>query len=188
VRQGVRVEFVCGERALRAARRDHQVLAEAAAILSAHPWEVPRQLQLSIDEARQQRKRGEQWMEEAAAMHAAELLSEADASTPRIVAKMLTERELTYAKQVAQKIARSEGPAVALLACSLPAPALVFAQTPGAGFDMQALLKEIVGAYGGRGGGTRDLAQGGVPSVQGLQEALHALATRLRSQIVPAAS
>ena len=37
VKQGVRVEFVCGARALRIARKDFQVLTDAAALYSSHP-------------------------------------------------------------------------------------------------------------------------------------------------------
>ncbi len=41
VRQGTRVEFVCGDRAVRMARRDYSALSEAAALFSAKLWDVP---------------------------------------------------------------------------------------------------------------------------------------------------
>ena len=40
VKQGVRVEFVCGLRAVGTARRDFQTLTEAAAVFSTQLWEV----------------------------------------------------------------------------------------------------------------------------------------------------
>ncbi len=43
VKQGIRVEFVCGARALRAARRDFQLLTETAALYSAQLSELPAQ-------------------------------------------------------------------------------------------------------------------------------------------------
>jgi alanyl-tRNA synthetase len=43
-------------------------------------------------------------------------------------------------------------------------PGVVFAQTPGGSADMGALLKQALAAVGGRGGGSRDFAQGGVPA------------------------
>src|SRR5208337_1844238 len=50
VRQGVRVEFVCGGRAVRTARRDFETLTEAAAAFSSHIWDVPQQVRKSLDE------------------------------------------------------------------------------------------------------------------------------------------
>jgi len=41
VRQGWRVEFVCGMRAVRTARKDYLTLAEAAGLFSTHIWELP---------------------------------------------------------------------------------------------------------------------------------------------------
>ena len=50
---------------------------------------------------------------------------------------------------------------VALLATTSPQPSLVFAQSPGQPFDMGALMKETMTKLGGRGGGSKDMAQGG---------------------------
>jgi len=44
---------------------------------------------------------------------------------------------------------------------------------------MGALLKETMTKLGGRGGGSKDMAQGGVPSADGLEDALADAATRL---------
>jgi alanyl-tRNA synthetase len=41
---------------------------------------------------------------------------------------------------------------------------MVFAQAPGGTADMGALLKQVLSSVGGRGGGSRDFAQGGVPA------------------------
>ena len=182
VKQGVRVEFVCGHRAIRAARQDRQALTTVAASLSTHSWKVPQEIERVLGEARQGRKAVEEWMGEAARLEAVYLVAEAASSNPRIVTKIFPNRSLEYVKLVAQKIARNnQNPAVALLGAASPAPVLVFAQTPGAGFDMGALLKESLAARGGRGGGTRDMAQGGVPSPEGLEATLRELAARLHS-------
>jgi alanyl-tRNA synthetase len=47
VRQGSRVEFVCGQRAVRMARRDYGALSEAAGLFSAQLWDVPEQIRKS---------------------------------------------------------------------------------------------------------------------------------------------
>src|SRR5208283_324037 len=67
------------------------------------------------------------------------------------------------------------------LAAAPPQPALVFAQSAGQPYDMAALLKQIMAPLGGRGGGSKDLAQGGLPQPSGLSEALAAAAKALIS-------
>ena len=49
-RQGMRVEFVCGARAVRTARRDYATLTEAAALYSAQLGDVPAMIRKSFDE------------------------------------------------------------------------------------------------------------------------------------------
>ena len=56
--------------------------------------------------------------------------------------------------------------------------ALFFAQSPGGTVDMSALLRQTVARFGGKGGGTRDFAQGGGVAEEKLDEAL-ALAEEL---------
>ena len=58
---------------------------------------------------------------------------------------------------------------------------MIFAQSKGMPFDMGALLKEAVAELGGRGGGSKDMAQGGAPKAEGLEVVLEKLAVRLRT-------
>jgi alanyl-tRNA synthetase len=44
---------------------------------------------------------------------------------------------------------------------------------------MGALLKETMSKLGGRGGGSKDMAQGGAPKPEGLEAALAEAAARL---------
>ena len=50
--------------------------------------------------------------------------------------------------------------------------ALFFAQSAGGAADMNALLRQTVTRFGGKGGGTRDFAQGGGVAEEKLDEAL----------------
>ncbi len=63
--------------------------------------------------------------------------------------------------------------AIALLAVSEDGHVL-FAQHPGAGKDMNALLKQVLEKIGGKGGGTRDFARGKLSDPAKAQEALDA--------------
>jgi alanyl-tRNA synthetase len=172
VRQGYRVEFVAGQRAVSTARRDFSTLTETAALFSAGIYDVPQQARKSIDEIRSLRKQREQSQEDLAAAQAATLLAETFESDGRkLIVRTFHDRDLNFLKLLAQKLTR-QSIAVALLATESPQPALVFAQSSGQPHDMGALLKQTLAKLGGRGGGTKDLAQGGAPSSSGLAAAL----------------
>jgi alanyl-tRNA synthetase len=180
VRQGYRVEFVAGQRAVSTARRDFSTLTETAAMFSAGIYDVPQQARKSLDEIRLLRKQREQSQEELAAAQAAALLAETPESQGRkLVVRTFSDRDLNFLKLLAQKLTRQSPAAIALLATESPQPALVFAQSAGQPYDMGALLKETLAKLGGRGGGSKDFAQGGVPRSEGIAAALDAAAQTL---------
>ena len=161
-RQGIRVEFVCGQRAVRTARRDYTTLSEAAGLYSAHLWDLPQQVRRSQQESRTLRKNSEQLLEELAEQHAMRMLAETPLTNSRkLLVQVLADRDLAYIKLLAQKLTRLQPNVVALLGTTSPPPALVFAQSPGQPFDMGALIKQALAKLGGRGGGSKDMAQGG---------------------------
>ncbi len=164
VRQGHRVEFVAGQRAASTARRDFSTLTAAAALFSSHIYEVPQQARKSLDEIKSLRKQHEQSLDDLAAAQAAALLAETpENGGRRIILRTFSGRNLAYLKLLAQKLTRLSHAVIALLAADSPQPTLVFAQSPGEPFDMAALLKQTVVPLGGRGGGSKELAQGSLP-------------------------
>ena len=172
VRQGVRVEFVCGLRAIRTARRDFETLTEAAAVFSTHIWEVPQQVRKSLDEIKAAQKAQHRLLEEVAELQAQQMLQTAeDRGGHKLVVQFFPDRDLDFIKMLAQKLTKS-GKAVALLGCGGTQPSLVFAQTAGLANDMGALMKQTVQQLGTRGGGNRDMAQGGAPDAASAEKAL----------------
>ncbi|MBZ5599964.1 MAG: alanyl-tRNA editing protein [Acidobacteriia bacterium] len=179
VKQGWRVEFVCGKRAVATARRDYATLTEAASLFSSHLWDVPQQIKKTQEESRMSRKSREQLLEELADLQAARLLAETPESGGRkVVIRTYLDRDLTFIKLLAQRLVRQSAQVVALLASTSGPPALVFAESTGLPFDMGALMKEALAQLGGRGGGSKEMAQGGPGKVEGLEEFLTALAQR----------
>jgi alanyl-tRNA synthetase len=180
VRQGWRVEFVAGQRAVSTARHDFTTLAETAALFSAPIYDVPQQARKSLDEIRSLRKQREQSQEELAAAQAAALLAETpEANGRKVVVRLLADRELNFVKLLAQKLTRLSPSAIALLATTSSPPSIVFAQSAGQPFDMGALMKETMAKLGGRGGGSKDMAQGGIPYAAGIDATLNAIAATL---------
>ena len=180
VRQGWRVEFVAGQRAVATARRDFTTLTETAGLFSAHIYDVPQQARKSLDEIRSLRKQREQSQEELAAAQAAAMLAETpEANGRKLIVRTLADRDLNFVKVLAQKLTRLSTNAVALLATTSPQPSLVFAQSAGQPFDMGALMKETMTKLGGRGGGSKDMAQGGIPNAEGIVATLKEIAGTL---------
>jgi alanyl-tRNA synthetase len=179
VKQGVRVGFVCGLRAVRTARRDFETLTDASAVFSTHIWDVPQQARKSLDEIKSAQKAQHQLLEEVAELQADRMLQTAeDRGEFKLVVRFFPERELGFLKMLAQKLIR-QGKAVALLGCGGSQPSLIFGQTPGLANDMGALMKQTVQRLGTRGGGNRDMAQGGAPDCTNAEQALHKAASAL---------
>src|SRR5215471_14807971 len=74
VKQGTRVEFVCGGRAVATARRDYTALTEAAGLFSTQIWDVPSQVRKTFEDAKVLRREREDALEQLAeAMASAEV-------------------------------------------------------------------------------------------------------------------
>ncbi len=182
VRQGWRVEFIAGQRAVATARRDFTTLSDAAALFSAHIYDVPQQARKSLDEIRSLRKQSEQAQEELAEAQAAALLAETpETSGRKLVIRTFTDRDMNSMKLLAQRLTRKAPNVIALLATTSPQPSLVFAQSAGQPDDMGALIKQTLSKLGGRGGGSKDLAQGGVPNAAGIESAIQDAAASLHA-------
>lgn len=183
VKQGLRVEFACGARALRLAHKDFQVLSEAAALYSSHIWEIPAQTAKLIDSGKAAQKQQQKLLEELAELTAQQALaSTASEHGHKVVARYFAERDLSFIKLFAQKLVALESNVIALVGAGQGTPALVFAQS-NSKFNAGTELKAAVSSSGGRGGGNAALAQGGVPSAEAIPELLDRVAQQARAQL-----
>ncbi len=172
VRQGTRVEFVCGLRAVRSARRDYTSLTEAASLFSSQLADVPEMIRKSFEEGKSLRRQRDEALEQLAEAMAAASIGPSESSGHRIVVRTFSDRDISFAKLFAQKATRLGVPVVALVGSTINPPGLVFAQSPEGSGDMGALLKRVLASVGGRGGGSRDFAQGGVPAGSDVEQLL----------------
>src|SRR5579859_475261 len=161
MRQDWRVEFVCGLRAERVARRDFQVLRAAAAKLACAPEDVGTSAERAITERDAHFKTVRSLLQRLAETDAATALQSLKAGSNgiRVFARAFGEEtQPEYLSNLATQLAKAEK-TVALLgrfACGH----LIFSQHPAAGHDMNALLKQVLAQFAGKGGGTRDFARG----------------------------
>jgi alanyl-tRNA synthetase len=174
-----RVEFLCGGRALEAARRDFQLLGESARRFSGAPADLPMLIAKHDSELRAVTRNREKLSERLAEYCARELVGAApEGSGRKIVRHIFASDDLEDPKLVAHAIAR-QALVVALLGVRGRPAKLYFAQSVGGPSDLGTLLKQIVGRVGGKGGGTRDFAQGGGLDESRLEEALEEAERRL---------
>jgi alanyl-tRNA synthetase len=171
-----RVEYVAGFRALAAARSDFATLTQSAALLTCAISEVPAGITKWSEERRAQHSSSKRMEERLAQLDARELLkqhvanagrdeTQASSQAPRIIAATLDDASANYLGMLAAKLA-GEANVIALLASRVTGH-IVFAQTKGmspATNDMGALLRETIKDFGGKGGGSKDFAQGSLPN------------------------
>lgn len=168
-----RVEFVCGGRAVRDLRTKNALVGRVSAGLTVGPDELEAAVARLREAEQTNRRRLEDAMERLAAYEAAELIGK-----DKIVRGVYADRSLDDLKALANQIVKRGG--VALLGLRGEKAQLVFASPPGSAANCGALLKEVVGQFGGKGGGQPGMAQGGIPDVAKLDAALDAARERVR--------
>ncbi|HEX7696047.1 MAG TPA: alanyl-tRNA editing protein [Candidatus Acidoferrum sp.] len=173
VRQDWRVEFVCGRRAERFARRDFQLLRRLAEELRCAPEDVVAASQRALTEREAHFKNVRALLQRLAEAEAVAALQSTNASASgiRVVACVFGEEtQEEYPAQLATQLAKFEK-TVALLARSASGH-VIFAQHPGTGKDLNALLKQTLQRFPGKGGGTPDFVRARLNENEHAEEAI----------------
>lgn len=158
--ESTRLEFKCGERALRDYRAKNDLANRLAAALTVGYWEVPEAVGRLQEQNRALQSEVKALRERLAAYEAAALLSEAvQRGSYRLVARAFA-RSADEVRLLAQALAAESG-VVALLGAAGEKAQLIFARSADVSVDVQPLLKKALELIGGRGGGRPNLAQGG---------------------------
>ena len=170
----VRIEFLCGFRAIRRARADYEALAKLARLFSAAPDEIPAlaasQLQ-ALDASEKARRR---LATELARLRGAELFRATEPNAAGVRTVVQTLPALDDDVRAAAQGFTAGGKALFLAVAEDP-PALLLATSADAGIHAGNAVKSAVTAFGGRGGGNAQLAQGSLPSREALVSALSQL-------------
>jgi alanyl-tRNA synthetase len=159
-----RVEFLCGERALRDYRAKNEAINRLTATLTVGHWELDQAVERLRVEAKQLRRDLRRARERLLKVEASELAETAVAHEPyRVVRQVWGHREPGELRALAQELMQHPG-VVALLATVGERTHLCFARAEGMGLDVAALLREACARLGGKGGGRPHLAQGSAPA------------------------
>ena len=161
-----RIEFLCGMRAVAAARRDAGMLVKVASLFTAAVEDVPRlveaqQVQLKELEREHRRLRGELAAFEAQKYWDAALPDDAGVRRVQIA---LSSGAVKEQEPLAQAIA-ALGRAVVVITSDAPA-GVMLATSMDSGIDAGPTIRAAVTPLGGRGGGSPRLAQASLPGVE----------------------
>jgi len=156
-----RVEFVCGGRALRRSRQDFAILSEAARLFSTGFESVPELITKQSQDLRDAGKSVQKLEEELAQLEAAQWWKQApERAGVRVVRCVYASTEGKKAKLIAHALGKRAG-AIALIGVKGAPTALFFSQSRGGRTNLSDVMKQTLAKLGGKGGGTRDFAQGG---------------------------
>jgi alanyl-tRNA synthetase len=162
VRQVTRLEFLCGERAIRRARADADLLAGLAAAQSAAAEELPALLEAQRAELKAGAAARRELEGAVAAFRAGELYAStaADGRGRRIAVVREAQGPIERLRPLAQAYAAL--PQAVFLGVVEQPPSILLGAATDAGMDAGKLLKSALEAVGGRGGGNARSAQGTV--------------------------
>jgi alanyl-tRNA synthetase len=177
VRNATRVEFVCGARAVRRARRDFESLTRVAASLSAALDDVGSLVGAQSERLKESDNARKKLEKELSTFRARALYDRAtvDASGTRtiVIRDAASMEELRTLAQGALDLSR-----VVVVGVLRSPPSVLLAASEDSGVDAGKLLKERLAAVGGRGGGSPRMAQGGVADGTVLESLVSALVNR----------
>jgi alanyl-tRNA synthetase len=166
VSRGVRIEFVCGLRAVRTARADFTVLRETSALLSTGATELASTAGRLIAEGKSNAKKHQKLREELAVFQAAQLVMEVPIENGlRLVVREWRDRDRDCVKMLASRTAAAAPQTVVIFSANDADPVRMFVgRSSDLDFNCGQILREALAQIGLRGGGSADLAQGDVPS------------------------
>jgi alanyl-tRNA synthetase len=179
IRQSVRVEFVCGGRAVRRARQDFEALTKIAQLFSAPLDEVPPLVAAQLETSKAGEKARRKLELELAGYQGKELYAATEPAPDglRHVTQRLDRGNLEDLRAVAQNFtAGTKGVFVATLK---DPPSVLLAVSADSCIDAGRVLKAALTESGGRGGGNARIAQGSVANTAALDLLMAKLATSI---------
>jgi len=177
IRNTVRVEFLCGGRAVGRARADFDALSRVAQMVSGSLDEAPELVAAQFEAARNTDKLRRKLEEDLAQYQGRELYAAtaADEAGVRRVLRRLPSGNLENLRGMAQSFT-AQAQAVFIAALDEP-PAVLLAVSADSAIDAGKLLKAALTQAGGRGGGNPRMAQGSLPSSEALEQVLSHIRT-----------
>jgi len=158
---GLRVEFLCGARALRSYRALTTAVNGSVRLLSVLPDELPSAIEKLQTVGRAQQKAQDALYERLAVHEAASLVAAGQKIGDRtFVGAAVPGWDPAGLKKLAASAASRPATVAVLLTAESPS-LVVVARSQDLTFDTGAVLKKLIERFGGKGGGKGSMAQGG---------------------------
>ena len=173
VKRSVRLEFVCGTRAVRCARGDLDLLSRLAGHFSAAADELPALVESQRAELKAALGARRELEESLARYRARELYDAAPGGAPRRIVVREEKGPIERLRPLGQAVAAMPG--ALFVGWTADPPAIVVAASADSGVDAGVALRSALGAVGGRGGGNARLAQGTALSAAAVEQVVAVL-------------
>ena len=175
VRKGVRLEFLCGLRAIGRSRLEFNVLSNLAAELSSSFEELPRVVANQRADVKALSASKRELEADLSRYRAQELYASAqpDPAGIRRATVRLADGGLDELRGLA--LAFAGFPRAVFIGAVDAPPSVLLSAAPDSGIDAASVLKETVSIAGGRGGGSSTMAQGVLPGKAQLEHVLSVL-------------
>jgi alanyl-tRNA synthetase len=172
IRGNVRLQFLCGGRALEDYRFKSETVEKLADRYSAKAHDVLNLVTKQAEENKELRKTVKRLSDQTLIFEAHDLISKAvSCGEIKVVRTVFDNRPFDEVRSLATRIADSER-AVVLLGNRADKGQLAFSCSEGLPYQMNALIADACTILSGRGGGSPTFASGGGPRVEKVDEAL----------------
>jgi alanyl-tRNA synthetase len=182
IRGNLRIEFLCGGRAVARARADFEALSEIARVFSASLDDAPAMVEAQREKLQETDKTRRRLATELATSNGRALYAETPPGADGIRRVLRRVDALSEESRTEAQSFTSSGPAIFLAVAQNP-PSVLLAASPSASKDSGVhagdVLKRALADAGGRGGGNAALAQGSLPSKEALDQLVRSLTSQL---------
>jgi alanyl-tRNA synthetase len=187
-RQGgnIRIEFLCGRRALDDYDSKNLVLARLSGELTTGYWEIENSVARLLTDLKDTQRALKRKTEELIGLEAQEMAQQAvEVGGARLVSRLFTGRDLGELRRLANRLAAADG-TVVLFGLAGEKAQLLFTRSADLDLAVNQLLEQALPLLGeATGGGSAKFAQGGGPAATAaqVQRGLEAAEARLRETL-----
>jgi alanyl-tRNA synthetase len=179
IRGHVRIQFLCGARALKECQWKNEAIEALSDMYSAKASDVFELVTKQMEECKSLRYEKNDLMKRVLDYEAKDLLAKAEpVGGMHVIQNVFDNRATEEMKTLALKIVGTS-PAVVLFGTRGEKGQLVFCCSEGCPSKMNELMRKACDLIGGHGGGSPQLAFGGGPQVDKVEEAVHSIYTQV---------
>lgn len=172
IKNAIRVEFLCGRRALKDYTWKNDYINELSSITSSKDTDILENIKKSISELHNANKENRLLKDKVLTYEAQEFYNNAEElKGVKVIKQQFENREFKEIISLAGKVVKNKS-AVVLFGLKSDSAQMVFTRSTDVSIKINELFKEVLPLINGKGGGNPQSAQGGGPDISNLQSAL----------------